>query len=150
MSVRRSVDVGVGPDAAFDLFTAGIDRWWPLRKGYAYGGDRAVGIALEPRVGGRFYERFADGDELQVGEVISCEPPARIVFTWQAPGWSGATEVEVTFAGDERGTRVEVEHRGWERLGPDGPDLAVGFEGGWPAVLAAYAAAVPAPPDNAG
>ena len=114
MTVRRSVDVAIPPSAAFELFTTGIARWWPLHHGFSYGGDRAATIALEPRLGGRFYERFTDGDELQVGEVIACEPPARIVFTWQAPGWSGATEVEVTFAGDDRLTRVEVEHRGWD------------------------------------
>ncbi|HEX6567950.1 MAG TPA: SRPBCC domain-containing protein [Acidimicrobiales bacterium] len=143
MSVRQSVRVGVGPDAAFDLFTTGIARWWPLHQGYSYGGDRAAGINLEPRLGGRFYERFVDGDELQVGEVIACDRPRRIVFTWQAPGWAGLTEVEVTFTGDDHGTEVSVEHRGWERLGPEGPEHEAGFNRGWPTVLATYAAAAP-------
>jgi uncharacterized protein YndB with AHSA1/START domain len=138
MSVRRSVRVAIAPDAAFDLFTTGIARWWPLHEGYSYGGDRAAEIALEPRLGGRFYERFVDGDELQVGEVTACDPPRRIVFTWQAPGWAGATEVEVTFRGDAGATHVEVEHRGWEDLGPEGPDQEAGFGGGWPTVLDAF------------
>jgi uncharacterized protein YndB with AHSA1/START domain len=141
VSVRRSVDVAIPPSAAFELFTDGIARWWPLHEGYSYGGDRAASIALEPRLGGRFFERFTDGDELQVGEVIACEPPGRIVFTWQAPGWAGATEVEVTFSGDDRRTRVEVEHRGWDRLGPEREGEAEGFGSGWPVVLGAYAAA---------
>ena len=144
MTVRRSVDVAIPPAAAFELFTTGIARWWPLHHGFSYGGDRAATIALEPRLGGRFYERFTDGDELQVGEVIACEPPSRIVFTWQAPGWSGATEVEVTFAGDDRLTRVEVEHRGWDEIGPDAAGEAEGFRNGWPAVLDAYATAASA------
>jgi uncharacterized protein YndB with AHSA1/START domain len=96
------------------------------------------------RLGGRFFERFTDGDELQVGEVIACEPPVRIVFTWQAPGWAGATEVEVTFSGDDRRTRVDVEHRGWDRVGPGLEDESQGFRNGWPAVLGAYAAAASA------
>jgi uncharacterized protein YndB with AHSA1/START domain len=141
MSFRQSVDVAIPPAAAFQLFTDGIAQWWPLHEGFSYGGERAASIALEPRLGGRFFERFTDGDELQVGEVIACEPPARIVFTWQAPGWAGTTEVEVTFSGDDRRTRVEVEHRGWDRLGPGLEGEAEGFRNGWPAVLGAYAAA---------
>jgi len=31
---------------------------WPLEQGYSYGGDRCKEIFLEPRVGGRFFERF--------------------------------------------------------------------------------------------
>ncbi len=44
----------------------------------------------------------------------------------------------MTFRGDAGATRVEVEHRGWDDLGPDGPDQEAGFGGGWPAVLDAF------------
>ena len=74
--------------------------------------------------GGRFFERFVDGDELQVGTVMSCSPPDRIVFTWRSPQWRGDTEVDVRFMADNTGTSVLVEHRGWERLGPDGAAIA--------------------------
>jgi len=57
------------------------------------------------------------------------------VFTWQAPGWPGATEVEVNFTDHGDGTRVNVEHRAFDRLGPDGGTIA----DGWPGVLAAFA-----------
>ena len=52
-----------------------------------------------------------------VGHVTACEPPRRIVFTWEDPDWEGPTEVEVRFAPEGNVTRVEVEHRGWE-VGP--------------------------------
>jgi hypothetical protein len=37
-------------------------------------------------------------------------------------------------------TRVELEHRGWERLGDQGHRSRAGYESGWPSVLAAFAA----------
>ena len=95
-------------------------EWWPLEEGYSFGGDRTVGIVLEAREDGRLYERFRDGDSFEVGRVLACSPPDRIVFTWKDPTWSGATEVEVSFRPEGAGTRVAVEHRGFERLGADG------------------------------
>jgi uncharacterized protein YndB with AHSA1/START domain len=141
IEVRQEVRVDRSPEDAFRLFTAGIGRWWPLEEGYSFGGDRAREIHLEPKVGGRFFERFVDGDELQVGQVIACEPPHRIVFTWKDPEWRGDTEVEVWFVAEGSGTLVKLEHRGFERLGPEGDAAARKFEGGWPRVMAVFASA---------
>lgn len=139
VAVRESVEVDCALEEAFDLFTSRMGEWWPLDKA-SYGGERARDIFLEPRVGGRFFERFIDGDELQVGTVTACDPPRVIVFTWRTADWEGETEVEVTFTAEQQGTRVDLEHRGFERLGSIGPDVAAKFRGGWPGVMAAYAA----------
>ena len=96
--VRESVRVDLSPDEAFRLFTEGISEWWPLDEGYSYGGDRAREIFLEAVEGGRFYERFVDGDELQVGTVTVCSPPDHILFTWRSPDWRAETEVDVAFS----------------------------------------------------
>ena len=133
------VRVDLTPDASFRLFTEGIGQWWPLDEGYSYGGDRAEEIFLEPAEGGRFYERFTDGDELQVRTVTLCAPPERIVFTWRSPDWSAETEVEVRFVAVEGGTAVELEHRGFDLLGPDGRSIARRWAGGWPRVIEAFA-----------
>ncbi|MBX6750158.1 MAG: SRPBCC domain-containing protein [Micromonosporaceae bacterium] len=137
--VRQSIFVELPADEAFRLFTDGIGQWWPLDEGFSYGGNRARDIFLEARVGGRFYERFVDGDELQVGTVVSCTPPHTIVFTWRSPDWAAETEVEVTFTPATGGTTVELVHRGFERLGPDGPTMARRWANGWPRVIAAFA-----------
>lgn len=137
--IRESIHVELQPEDAFRLFTEGIGEWWPLDEGYSFGGDRAKEIFLEPFEGGRFYERFVDGDELQVGSVIACTPPDRIVFTWRGPDWRAETEVDVHFVVTGAGTTVDIEHRGWERLGPDGEERARRYAGGWPRVARAFA-----------
>jgi uncharacterized protein YndB with AHSA1/START domain len=136
--VREAVRVPLPRAEAFGLFTDGIEQWWPLDEGYSYGGDRAREIHLEPRVGGRFFERFVDGDELEVGRVTLCDPPHRIVFTWRDPDWAGETEVDVTFAEGPDGTVVSLTHRGFERLGPEGKAIAARWAEGWPRVMQAF------------
>jgi uncharacterized protein YndB with AHSA1/START domain len=69
--------------------------------------------------------------------VIRCDPPHLIVFTWKSPGWEAATEVEVRFAAAADGTRVDLEHRGWE-AGPKMSESGKGFADGWDIVLAQY------------
>jgi hypothetical protein len=40
-----------------------------------------------------------------------------------------------------RGTRVEVVHTGWERVGPDFRERMAGYQEGWGTVLDAFAEA---------
>ena len=138
-AVRQSVLVRRSCEDAFALFTTRMATWWPLDRA-SYGGPRASLIFLEPWVGGRFYERFVDGDELQVGTVTACDPPKSIVFSWRAADWSAETEVAVAFTAVADATQVDVEHREFERLGALGAAIAAKFRGGWPSVLRAYAA----------
>jgi len=60
-SVRKTVTVNAPIDRAFDVFTSGFDSWWP-RSHHIAKVDMAEAI-LEPRAGGRWYERGADGSE---------------------------------------------------------------------------------------
>jgi uncharacterized protein YndB with AHSA1/START domain len=138
MTIRKSVPVRCAPDKAFRIFTREIGRWWPLDKGFSYGGERAKEIFLDDRAGGRMYERLTDGTEFEIGRVTRCDPPHLILFTWKSPDWEAATEVEVRFSAAADGTRVELEHRGWEagpKMGESGKRMARG----WDAVLERYA-----------
>ena len=123
---------------AFRLFTDGIDSWWPLHQGYSYAAARTKAIHLEAFAGGRFYERLTDGEELVVGRVLVCEPPRRIVFTWRGTDWPATTEVEVSFTPEGATTRVDLEHRGWEQLGPSAEEQRRAFANGWPTVFSRY------------
>lgn len=96
---------------------------------------------LDPSVGGRFEERSAKGEVAQLGEVIECDPPHRIRYTWLPGAIDRPTLVEVTFAalGDE--TEVRVHHSiGDSGLGDAWPKRVELFERGWRAVLTAFSA----------
>ena len=134
MTIRKSVLVRCPPDRAFHLFTRQIGSWWPLQHGFSLGRERAKEIFLDDAVGGRFYERLNDGTELEIGRVIDCDPPRRIVVTWRLPDWETDSEVEVRFTADGDGTRVELEHRGLEPT----PEREGAFNGGWATVLGHY------------
>lgn len=142
--VRKSVTVARPQQQAFETFTAGIGRWWPLRT-HSIGEERACSCTIEPRVGGDVYEVDDQGARSPWGRVLAWEPPRRFVMTWH-PGRAPDTaqEVEVRFVPDGTGTRVELEHRGWQTLGDRARATRDGYESGWLAVLDRYVAACPA------
>ena len=138
--IVRTVEVKAAPARAFDLFTSRIGDWWPKGIGKA----PHVAIVMEPQVGGRWFERDADGNETQWGKVLSWEPPARVLLAWQInTRWSFdpdlMTEVELTFAPAEGGgTLVTLEHRNLERFGADAVPHVERLRGGWPTHLAVF------------
>ena len=139
--VRKSVRVGAPPERAFKVFTDGIGRWWP--KTHHIGAADLDALVIEPKAGGRWYERGVDGSECDVGKVLVWEPPARLVLAWQLtadwkfdPGL--ITEVEVRFIADgANATRVELEHRDLERYGEraDGVRATIDSSEGWNGIL---------------
>jgi hypothetical protein len=137
--IRLSTRVRRDLNAAFDLFTGDISAWWPLDR-FTHGPGRSKEVFIEPFVGGRFFERFSDGEEFKVGDVLVWERPTAVVFTWMAAEWIAPTEVSVRFiAEDTIVTRVEVEHRAWERLGDLGWESREQYANGWPTVVGCYA-----------
>jgi uncharacterized protein YndB with AHSA1/START domain len=141
--IRKTVQVKAAPSAAFALFTGHIGRWWPGEK--AIGAAPHVDIVIEPEAGGRWFETSADGVETQWGRVMEWDPPHRLLLAWQiGDGWrfdpAVETELELTFEACEGGTRVSLEHRHLERLGPDAARIAQSLGGGWPGVVEGFAA----------
>jgi hypothetical protein len=108
MIIRKSISVARPPAITFRVFCQEIGQWWPLKQGFSFGGDRAAEIFIEGRTGGRFYTRFADVAEFDVGRVIDYQPPAMVAFTRCSPQWEGPTRVEVGFVADGAGTRGEL------------------------------------------
>ena len=129
-AIRKTVLVDFTPEEAFDLFTARIASWWPVRT-HSYGGEDVQDVVLEPRVGGRLYE-VTDAGEQDWGTVLAWEPPTRLVLDWQI-GSARGTEVEVTVAPEGPGSRVVLEHRGFESAEP-----RQNYASGWDAVLAHF------------
>jgi uncharacterized protein YndB with AHSA1/START domain len=144
--LTATMTVETAVDKAFEVFTGSFDSWWP--RDYHIGQADMAEVVLEPRAGGRWYERGVDGSECDWGRVLLWEPPRRLVFTWQINGrWeydpepSRASEVDVTFAADgpDR-TVVSLVHRHLDRL-DGGQAIHDGITGGgsWSSILTAYA-----------
>jgi Activator of Hsp90 ATPase homolog 1-like protein len=143
MLVRKSIVVGAPPEVAFRVFTEDINGWWPA-KTHSVGEERVEEVVLEPRVGGRFFERLDDGTEHEWGRVTEFESPRRFACNWYASrGPDTAQLIEVTFEPEDGGTRVELRQTGWEILGDRAEELRASYdsEGGWDLVLARFAEA---------
>lgn len=140
MKVTLSVTVNVPPARAFEAFTEEIGRWWPLAEGFAFAGDRYDDMVMEGREGGRVYERARDGEEFPIGTVTAYDPPNLVAFTWgeATEEWDAPTEVEVRFTEEDGATRVDLEHTGFERIGPRAEETHGTYATGWTAVLGYY------------
>jgi uncharacterized protein YndB with AHSA1/START domain len=139
--LQVAFDVACGADHAFATWTAGIGTWWPVD--HTVSGEAGLEVVLEGRVGGRIYERTAGGVEHDWGEVTEWRPPMRLAYRWHLGADSAAaTDVAVSFVEvDHAVTRIEIEHRGWERLGAGADSLRDRNQAGWDSLLPYYRAA---------
>ena len=96
-----------------------------------------LAVELEQRVGGALTVRLPDGAVHISGEVIECEPPRRLIITWNV-NWPGLVEklgptlvtYEIEQAGDAvRLTLIQAHDR------PISDDILSGGRAGWPAIL---------------
>ena len=147
--VRKTLHVKAGAAHAFEVFTAGLGRWWPANHGI--GKKPIKTVAIETRHGGRWYELSEDGTRTDVGRIIVWEPPQRFVMTWDInsewkPDTTIGSEVEVRFIAEgANATRVELEHRKFEQMGAEaGAKMRKDVDGGWPKMLEHYQAYIDA------
>lgn len=146
LAVRKTVHARAPQAIAFEVFTARIGAWWPMAT-HHIGSAECAEVVIEPRVGGRWFERGTDGTECDWGRVLAWEAPSRIVLAWQLDGqWKFdptlLTEVEVRFVVvDAQNTRIELEHRGLEAYGPAAATMreTFGSPNGWGGMLDHYA-----------
>ena len=136
--VRKTVTVDCAVEEAFRVFTAETRSWWPVETHSI--NVEVDEIVFEPEVGGTVYEIGANGERGHWATVLEWEPPNRLVLAWNILQRAGdVTEVEVRFLPEGDGTRVELEHRGWEGVASEGPAKRANYDTGWDAVLAPYA-----------
>ncbi len=124
--------VAVDPATAFEVFTEEVDAWWKRGPRFRWRPEREGTLRFEPGVGGRLVEVYdeAGEDVFEVGRVLVWKPADRLVFEFRAREFRAGeiTEVEVRFEAVDQGTRVSVEHRGWDSL-PAGHPVRHGLEG---------------------
>ena len=127
----------LGAPRAFALFADDLARWWPLSR--VHTGPDPADCAIEPRVGGRVFERSADGRETAWGTVLAYDPPHRLAFSWIVELPAGLEQlVEIRFTAENRGARVELMHSGWEQLGDAAASLRERYNRGWGRVFERY------------
>ncbi|MCB8838543.1 SRPBCC domain-containing protein [Aurantimonas sp. VKM B-3413] len=92
-------------------------------------------LTFEPRLGGRFSAPFVDpsGKGRSVtAEVTAYQPPKGFVMVWADEGWDFDTVVSVSLEPVGTGTRVTIEHQGWEAAPePDRSVFLLDHRAGW-------------------
>ncbi len=113
--VRKSVRVQAPVERAFSVFVEQMETWWPAT--HHIGKTPFEAIFVEPRVGGRWYERNAEGRLCDWGTVLAWDPPHRVRLLLacgpghDTPDWkfdpdmAKASEVEIRFSADGPGPR---------------------------------------------
>ena len=146
-AIRKTIEVKAPIERAFDVFANRIGEWWHKEHSIAQGTTQAD-VVIEPRAGGRWYEKGADGSEHPWGQVLAYEPPRRLLLAWQLtrefqfdPDFE--TTVEVLFEERDGVTIVHFEHRDLERMGEGAAETLESMDGGWGMLLDLYRAAVP-------
>ena len=151
LSVFKSVRVKAPIERAFSVFVEQMETWWPATHHIAKQPFQT--IIVEPRKGGWWYERDAEGNKCNWGTVLAWEPPHLVRFSWHlgphhnSPDWrfdpdlTRASEVEIRFTAEPAGTTlVELVHSRLERHGEDTAKLREMYEapGAWTAILASF------------
>jgi hypothetical protein len=144
VEVVRSVTVPLSQARTFELFTGRMTDFWPPE--HSIGTSAIAEVVVEPRVGGRWFERGVDGSECAWGRVASWEPPRKVVLLWQiGADWQFdpdfETEVDVTFTEDGSGrTRLDLRHRNLQRYGDQVEQMRAIFDspGGWTGTLTRF------------
>jgi hypothetical protein len=138
--VRKSIRVEAPIARAFDVFTAGLTRWWP--HNHSIGKQPIAKVLLEPKLGGRWLEICEDGTETVAALVIVWDPPHRFVLLWQVnaqwkPDVEMRSEVDVRFAADgPNATLVDLVHHKFETMGAEsGGKMREDVNGGWPGLM---------------
>jgi hypothetical protein len=133
--LRLSYEIACPADHAFAVWTQRFSLWWP--RAHSSSGDPDTAVVLEPRLGGRIFERTSTGDEIDWGEVTLWDPPSRLGYLWHIKrDRADATDVELTFVDNGDGTsRLDIVHTGWDRLGVDGRQWRDANAGGWSGLI---------------
>lgn len=96
---------------------------------------------FEPRVGHHFTFHVPGNPKVNFDglivrcEVLECDPPSRLVFSWSAGGPVENTQVSFQLVPDGEGTRLRFQHSGFDLSQSFGEQAFKGAEFGWARML---------------
>jgi uncharacterized protein YndB with AHSA1/START domain len=116
--VLVALRIAAPPERTFSAFTSEIATWWRPSPLFRFTDREGTHLAFEPDPPERLVEIGDDGERFEIGPVLHWEPPTRLVFGWRQTGFPAdrSTEVSVRFDAVDTGTRVTVEHVGWDEI----------------------------------
>ena len=132
--IHKSVLLACSTERAFNLFTQQASQWWPPDRRHT--GD--PNSTIEMSADGRFVERGATGDPVELGRITAWSPPSRLeVDFYVASGPQRPTLLVVTFAPEGKSTRITIDHG----PGPNSQEVwntrATAYDASWTLLLAA-------------
>jgi len=120
---EKTTHVPLTPAEAFELFTRGMDTWWPSAHGK---------LKMDPRKGGK----ISDGDT-EIGTIIAFDPTGYLAFTW-GEDTDEETIVTVAFTATAEGCRVDLTHGTDAILGEVTDAVSNSYLRGFDLVLGSY------------
>lgn len=129
MNVERTILISARPERVWQAWIEEINQWWT--EPYYNDKERVTGLEFEPRLGGRFMEKWGeDGSGFLIGHVVEWLPPQRLAYTWSERTWGGVvTHVSLDLQAEGQNTRLTLVHAGFERL-PEGEKQRAGYDRG--------------------
>jgi uncharacterized protein YndB with AHSA1/START domain len=127
--VERTITIAASPERVWQAWVEEMNNWWT--RPYYNDHERVTGLYLEPRLGGRYIEKWGDdGAGFLIGHVVEWLPPFRLAYTWSERNWGGITTlVQIELRPEGAGTRLSIVHDGFERL-PDSEQQHAGYDYG--------------------
>jgi len=128
--VERTITIAAPPERVWEAWVNEMNAWWT--RPYYNDHDRVTGLYLEPKLGGRYIEKWGeDGAGFLIGLITEWLPPLRLAYTWSQADWGGGvTLIRLEFQPEgQSGTRMTFVQEGFERL-LDADEMRAGYDYG--------------------
>lgn len=136
--IQKTLHVPLRPQTAFDLFTENLAQWWPSESHSLSAGEGAIpnDVQVDRYEGGHITETKHDGETGRWGTITKWDEGRAIGISWYVGrSEDEATDLEVVFTPTDMGTRIELTHSGFDRLGDAAVAMHGNYEKGWDFVL---------------
>jgi len=130
--IEQDIVIGAPRARVFEALTGDLGAWWG--RPYIQDHDRVQSVMLEPRVGGRFIERWSEDEGAIWCTVTDFKKDERIILHG-AMAMAGAVYGVIRFdLEDAKGgtTRLRLSHHA---IGEVNEELQKGYGGGWKDLL---------------